>query len=867
MVTSSQGGSKDETADTLGLARSYVKAGLSVIPIRHDGSKAPSLPQGHPILLRERTATDQELVQWFGGKCPAGIGVQGGPISGGVEDCDFDDPRLFDPWARLVESECPELPDRLSVIATPRPGFAVVYRCTEIVMPGSEKLAVDESDKTLIETRAAGGYFLVPGCPGACHETGHPYEHFSGPPLTDLAIVTAAEREVLLRCARSFDRRAQQEKPPPQGGGSGQLRPGDDFNLRGPSFEALLPGWTVVLQRTDGVRYLRRPGKARGWSATTGLRSKAGHELFCCFSSNAAPFEGASGGRPCTSYSRFGVYTLLLHDGDFAASARALAAQGYGDQTPRNNGGTKGPKTGTGQQAPSPGALVAESLAGCKAQPVKWLIPGRVPLSKLVIIAGDGGHGKSTVTLEIAAAVSQGRCCLGLSYENPIQGSVLLFSCEDDIRDTVVPRLLCHGADLSRVIEGKGVRGQDGKVQPFSMQHYRELEQHLSDNPDIRYVVIDPAGAYVGRAGIDDHKDSELRALLGPLAELAARREVTICLVKHFSKAVGVKAVAKIGGSAGYVNTVRAVYLLLPDDDNDRKLLLPCKFNCGPKPLGIAFKPQALTQNEAAEVLAHDSFSELDAEGLQQMQEQLFRLDWLGEVDVSADEAVEASEKKAKGPNQVEKCTDWLEKFLTPYAWPSDEVKDAAAEQGFSFGVLKRAKTALKEQRGGQYSKWGRFNGVWWCGIGDPTKWQPRPTPSSTSDSSSTSSTSSSSSTSGAPLHDDPRTDLDDLDDVDDVDDLDEQDEVDDQGDLDGVAKSATLPPAVVEARAAEDRAAAESIILLALNRCPMTAAEITQECTLDLVVATAALERLHAAGRLLAEPWGAAGPCYSLLP
>ena len=54
--------------------------------------------------------------------------------------------------------------------------------------------------------------------------------------------------------------------------------------------------------------------------------------MFCCFSSNAHPFQGASNGRPCTSYSKFAAYALLNHAGDYSAAAKALYDCGYGDR-------------------------------------------------------------------------------------------------------------------------------------------------------------------------------------------------------------------------------------------------------------------------------------------------------------------------------------------------------------------------------------------------------------------------------------------------------------------------------------------------------------------------------------------------------
>ena len=67
-----------------------------------------------------------------------------------------------------------------------------------------------------------------------------------------------------------------------------------------------------------------------------------GRDLLYVFSSNAAPFEPEKG------YSKFAVYALLNHGGDFTAAARALAAEGYGGQrgqtTTAKKAGAGGPR-------------------------------------------------------------------------------------------------------------------------------------------------------------------------------------------------------------------------------------------------------------------------------------------------------------------------------------------------------------------------------------------------------------------------------------------------------------------------------------------------------------------------------------------
>jgi putative DNA primase/helicase len=339
----------------LAVARSCVAAGLSVLPVSRDGSKQPDwrqLPlsdQPDPDTgkrhaawkpLQSRLPTDAELVRWFGGAAPCGIGVIGGAVSGNLETLDFDReaPTLFPAWRDLVEAERPGLTERLCVSRTPKPGFHIRYRAAGVPVPGNTKLASDADapgdDRVLIETRGEGGYALAPGSPAECHETGRLYEHHTGPALPDVPTVGADEREVLVRCARSFDRPAA-----PGTGGTratpGPLKPGEDFDRRGPDWAELLTrhGWELARQQ-GGKRYWRRPGKdGKGWSATTGhCTGKDGADLLHVFTSNAAPFADGE------SYGKFRTFALLNHGGDLSAAARELARQGYGARGPAGGG-------------------------------------------------------------------------------------------------------------------------------------------------------------------------------------------------------------------------------------------------------------------------------------------------------------------------------------------------------------------------------------------------------------------------------------------------------------------------------------------------------------------------------------------------
>jgi hypothetical protein len=132
-------------------AKLYVAGGISIIPIKLDGSKSPAVALWKPY--QTRIATDDELRTWFL-QSDHGIGVRCGAVSGGLEVIDFDDGSLFEPWRLLV----PDIVAALTIVQTPSDGWHVIYRCSEI--GGNCKIAMDpdREKKTLIETRGEGGY-------------------------------------------------------------------------------------------------------------------------------------------------------------------------------------------------------------------------------------------------------------------------------------------------------------------------------------------------------------------------------------------------------------------------------------------------------------------------------------------------------------------------------------------------------------------------------------------------------------------------------------------------------------------------------------------------------------------------------------
>lgn len=160
-------------------ARRYVAAGLSVIPVRADGSKAPALKAGEVEQYRERYPTDAELVEWFGGNRAVGLAVVCGKISGNLAVMDFETDEVWNRWLnRVIGTPFERLVSVCPLVRTPNGGRHLYCRIAESWVAGGG-LAWKADRKVSVEIRGQGHYVVAPGSPMACHATNRPYTFVS----------------------------------------------------------------------------------------------------------------------------------------------------------------------------------------------------------------------------------------------------------------------------------------------------------------------------------------------------------------------------------------------------------------------------------------------------------------------------------------------------------------------------------------------------------------------------------------------------------------------------------------------------------------------------------------------------------------
>lgn len=327
----------------------------------------------------------------------------------------------------------------------------------------------------------------------------------------------------------------------------------------------------------------------------------------------------------------------------------------------------------------------------CDVHPelLRWLWPGRIPLGKLTLLAGDPGLGKSFVTLDLAARVSSGTTWPDLPLLPNRPGSVVLLSAEDDLADTIRPRLDAANADAARIVAIQAVRRilVTGHTQDdyFDLtQDLPALETAIGQQPDCRLVIIDPLTAYLGQT--DSHKNAEVRAVLARLFELAARHKVAVLAVTHLNKASTLPAIYRAMGSLAFVAAARAVWAVVRDEQDQtgrRRLFLPVKSNLSADETGLAYALEAVGQTA--------------------------RVAWeSGAVTMRADDALGGGRKAVVRDDATEFVIATLK--ANGGDMLSDDLSAAAEAEGVSERTLRRAKKAVAES----YKEKGR-GGRWRC--------------------------------------------------------------------------------------------------------------------------------------------------------
>lgn len=263
--------------------------------------------------------------------------------------------------------------------------------------------------------------------------------------------------------------------------------------------------------------------------------------------------------------------------------------------------------------------LVVSKASAVAAERVQWLWEGYIPVSKISTVEGDGGLGKSTIMLDIAARVTTGSSmpfnpvmvdvATGLVVASNEPADVVVLSAEDGVADTIRPRLEAAGADLDRVHIVSGVRergsGEDRSTTERGIALDRDVLrlESLVMKTGAKLVIIDPIVAMLGGT-VDFHRDQDVRRVLKALAGMAERRKCAVVTIRHLNKDSGTKTLNYRGsGSIGFVSAVRVAMMVIkhPVSEPDR-IVAVYKTNLSVPPSPVIYRFKDVPETGAARI-------------------------------------------------------------------------------------------------------------------------------------------------------------------------------------------------------------------------------------------------------------------------
>jgi len=318
-------------------------------------------------------------------------------------------------------------------------------------------------------------------------------------------------------------------------------------------------------------------------------------------------------------------------------------------------------------------SVILRSAASIVPVAISWLWPGWLSVGKLHLLAGAPGTAKTTIALTWAAAISSGG--LFPDGSRAPQGHVLIWSSEDDPRDTLIPRLIAAGADLTRIHIVESVNHtRTGKRTFDPAKDFLLLKAAVNQIGAVVFMVIDSvADAVAGDAG----KNNQVRRALSPVKDFAEEMGIAVLGITHFNKGTSGRAISRIIDSVAFVGLPRVVMIAFKKKGNG-SLIMRAKSNIGPDNGGYEF------YTYVEPLLGYDGIS-------------ANRIGWKGYIEGSADEHLQEAESAFVEPeNERERAEQFLNDELNDgMRKESAVISDKAKSLGISSNALFRAREAL----------------------------------------------------------------------------------------------------------------------------------------------------------------------------
>lgn len=331
----------------------------------------------------------------------------------------------------------------------------------------------------------------------------------------------------------------------------------------------------------------------------------------------------------------------------------------------------------------NPEGVTLISLADVKMEPINWLWKNWLPASMLTILAGAPGCGKTTIALSFAATLATGGTWPD-GTKCSESGKTVIWSGEDDISQTIKPRLVAMGADCKKISFCRSTKkAGDKESKPFDpAEDMRELENTIKQEGNVRLLIID---SIVSAVPGDSHRNNETRLALQPIVDLAGKTKCAVIGITHFSKGTqGRNPTERVNGSVAFGAVARIVLVAAKGHQPKDKCIL--------------------TVSKANNCPTDDHSFEYEIRGTVVQDEttggniETSLIEWGEKISGDAQTLLDKAEGvtgRADGGN-INEASEFLKEYLKDGEHPCAEIQKAAKEDGITQKTLRTASERLK---------------------------------------------------------------------------------------------------------------------------------------------------------------------------
>jgi putative DNA primase/helicase len=343
-------------------------------------------------------------------------------------------------------------------------------------------------------------------------------------------------------------------------------------------------------------------------------------------------------------------------------------------------------------EAPAAASSSLISFDTIKARPVRFAWRDRIALGKITALAGPPKIGKGLLYSHLIAEVTRGT--LAGELDGPRQA--IIVTTEDEPGDTLKPRLMAAGADLSCV--SYFTMGSLDEPVPFRVpQDADELRRRVTQT-EAALIVLDPLVEFID-SKLDANKSQSVRQALASVNSIAREESCAVLAVVHLNKGLSTNALLRVEGSAAFTQVVRGGLMLGfdpadPDgEDGSRRVLAVSSTN-------LAAKAPSLVYEISGAFVDGDLGDSIKTA----------RIALVGESAATSQDLLGGNEDE-DARIDYDEASQFLREELGDGPKAADEIKRSAREAGVGEGSLKRAKRKLGVQK-----KKAGFKAGWWWG-------------------------------------------------------------------------------------------------------------------------------------------------------